>query len=254
MWRFRWGVLGVIVILTGCTINRDIMFKTPTDYVFNELPDSTEVQFRIQPNDVLQFRLFANDGFRMIDLVSDEGGVNARNLNRITFSFLVEFDGLVELPLVGRVNVAGLTLREAEFMLEERYITYYNRPFVQLSVGNRRVVIYPGGGADARVVTLDNNNTPLLEALAQAGGIAKRGNASKVKLFRRNEKNGRDVYMFDMSDIEGLQYGDLVMQADDIIYVEPNPELARELLYDLTPLITLLTSTVLVLGIVRGLQ
>ena len=49
-------------------------------------------------------------------------------------------------------------------------------------------------------------------------------------------------------------YGDLVMQADDIIYVEPNPELARELLYDLTPLITLLTSTVLVLGIVRGLQ
>ncbi|MCB0779892.1 MAG: hypothetical protein KDC03_10230, partial [Flavobacteriales bacterium] len=107
---------------------------------------------------------------------------------------------------------------------------------------------------DARVVTLDNNNTTLLEALAQAGGIAKRGNASKVKLFRRNEKNGRDVYMFDMSDIEGLQYGDLVMQADDIIYVEPNPELARELLYDLTPLITLLTSTVLVLGIVRGLQ
>ena len=50
-------------------------------------------------------------------------------------------------------------------------------------------------------------------------------------------------------------HGDLgVMQADDVIYVQPNPEIARELLYDLAPLITLLTTTVLVLGIVRGLQ
>lgn len=247
-------LLSAVFVMSGCTINRDIMFKTPTDFEFDVLPDSTESQFRIQPNDVLQFRLFANDGFRMIDLVSDEGGVNARNLNRITFSFLVEFDGLVELPLIGRVKAAGLTLREAEFMMEERYVTYYNRPFVQLSVGNRRVVVYPGGGADAEVVQLENNNTTLLEALAQAGGLSRRGNAGRIKLFRRNAEGGRDIYMFDMSDIDGLQYGDLVMQADDIIYVEPNPELARELLYDLTPLITLLTSTVLVIGIVNGLQ
>ncbi|MBK9287230.1 MAG: hypothetical protein IPN38_05965 [Flavobacteriales bacterium] len=39
---------------------------------------------------------------------------------------------------------------------------------------------------------------------------------------------------------------------NDIIYVQPNPELARELLQDLAPLITLLTTTVLVLGMVQG--
>jgi hypothetical protein len=42
------------------------------------------------------------------------------------------------------------------------------------------------------------------------------------------------------------------MQGDDVIYVQPNPELAREFLQDLTPIITLLTSVVLVIGIVRG--
>jgi polysaccharide export outer membrane protein len=241
-------------VLGGCTINRDIMFKTPTDYEFKSFADTTEKQFVLQPNDIINFRLFANDGFKMIDLVSDDGGLNARNLNRITFQYLIEFDGLCELPLVGRVSLAGKTLREAEFYLEERYVQFYNRPFIQLSVTNRRVVIYPGGGGDAKVVGLENNNTTMLEALAQSGGIAKRGRAARVKLFRRNDQGGRDIYMFDLSTIDGLKAADIVMQADDILYVEPNPELAREALYDLTPLITLLTSAVLVLGIIRGLQ
>ena len=43
-----------------------------------------------------------------------------------------------------------------------------------------------------------------------------------------------------------------MMLADDIVYVQPNPEIARELLNDINPFITLLTTTVLVIGIVRG--
>ena len=49
-----------------------------------------------------------------------------------------------------------------------------------------------------------------------------------------------------------LPFADLTVQADDIIYVQPNPEIAREILADLNPIIALLTSTVLVIGIVRG--
>jgi hypothetical protein len=42
------------------------------------------------------------------------------------------------------------------------------------------------------------------------------------------------------------------MQGDDVLYVQPNPEIAREALQDLTPIITLLTSVVLVIGVIRG--
>lgn len=254
MRRELWVLVAVAALMSGCTVNKDIMFKTARDYEFDLFQDTLETQYRIQANDIISFRLFANDGFKMIDLVSSQGGLNMQNINRITFSYLIEYDGLVEMPLIGRVPLAGKTVREAEFFLEDRYLPYYNRPFVQLSVTNRRVIIYPGDGGGAKVVGLENTNMTLLEALAQAGGIANRGNASKVKLFRRDNKGGRKVYMFDLSDITGLRYGDIVMQADDVIYVQPNPEIARELLYDLAPLITLLTTTVLVLGIVRGLQ
>jgi polysaccharide export outer membrane protein len=242
--------VALVALVSGCTINRDIMFKTPTDYQFSTMPDSLDPQFRIQANDYLEFRLFANDGFKMIDIVSEEA-TSARNIQRSTFRYLVEWDGLVKLPLIGRQPLAGMTMREAETFLEGIYVRYYNRPFVQLSITNRRVIVFPGGGGDARVVGLDNNSTTLLEVIAQAGGVAKRGNSSHVKLFRK--VNGqRKVFEFDLSDIEGLKYGDLVMQGDDVVYVQPNPELAREVLNDITPLITLLTTTLLVIGIVKG--
>ncbi len=242
------------LLISGCTVNRDIMFKTPVGHEFQQFMDTASGALIIQPNDILQFRLFANDGFKMIDLVTEGGAREANFLNRNIFTYTIEGDGMVKLPLLGRVQVSQKTIRQAEVFLEEKYAVYYNKPFVQLQVVNRRVVVFPGGGGDARVVTLENNNTTLLEVLARAGGLAKRGDARRVKLFRLKPDGTRSVHQFDLSSVEGLQYADLVMQGDDVLYVQPNPELAREIIQDLQPVITLLTSIILVIGIVRGFR
>ncbi len=243
----------VALFAVGCTVNRDIMFKTPKDYSFDQMADTLERQFKIQPNDILTFRLFSNDGFKMIDLIGDDNSTT-RLSNRIQFLYTVDPDGQTKLPVIGMVYVAGLTVREAELMLEAKYAVYYQKPFVLLTVSNRRIVVFPGGGGDAKVVPLDNNNTTLLEALALAGGVATRGDARKVKLFRRGLNGSRKVYQFNLSDIKNLKYADVVMQADDVLYVQPNPDIAKGLVSQLTPIITLLTMVVLVIGITRTVK
>ena len=243
----------LVLFAAGCSVNKDVMFKAPVDYEFDTPPDSVSFAFIIQPNDVLRFRLFANDGFKIIDLVS--AGNDSRVFNaQQQFTYLVETDGSVKLPLIDRVHLAGMTIREAELHLEEKYEEDYNRPFVQLSVSNRRVVVFPGGGGDAQVIGLNNNNTTLIEVLGQAGGVNRRGNVEHVKVFRKRPDGTRLAFEFDMSTIEGIQHADMVMQTNDIVYVEPNPELAREILYDINPVITLITNAVLVWGIVRSFQ
>jgi polysaccharide biosynthesis/export protein len=243
----------VAALLSSCTINRDIMFRTPMDYEFDQLVDTARGALRLQPNDMIQFRLFANDGFKMIDLVSDNSTREASFLQRTMFNYFIENDGMVKLPIIGRTKLAGLTLREAEIHLEQIYTAYYNKPFVQVQVVNRRVIVFPGGGGDARSVVLENNNTTLLEVLGAAGGINPRGNAHKVKVFRYADDGQRLVYQFDLSDINGLKYADMVMQGDDVVYVQPNPELAREIIADLTPIITLMSSILVVLAVSRNL-
>lgn len=242
----------VALLLTGCAINRNIMFKTPRDFEFDTVSDTLDREFKIQADDILSFRMYANDGFKMVDMVNEEQ-LRTTTTNRIVFNYLVYPDGHAKLPVIGDVQVGGLTVREAELLLEERYATYYQKPFVLLSVSNRRVVIFPGGGGDAKVVMLENNNTTLLEVLARSGGVAKRGDVRKVKLFRR-VGDTRKVMQFDLSDIQNLKYADLVMQADDVVYVQPKPEIARGILQEVTPLITLLSSVVLVWGIVRTVK
>lgn len=250
----RAAIIVLVGLASGCTVNSDIMFKTPVDFEFDIISDTTTKLFRIQPNDAIEFRLFANDGYKMIDLVSENANRDLMMINRMTFVYNVEYDGKVKLPLVGRTHLAGMEMREAETYLEEIYSEFYIRPFVQVAITNRRVVVFNGQAGAAKTVPLDNNNTTLLEVLANSGGLSRRGKAKNVKLFRLAPEGGRKVYSFDLSTIDGLKYADIVMEGDDIIYVQPNAELARGILNDLTPLITLLTTTLLVLGIVRGFQ
>ena len=247
-------ILLAIILLTGCTINRDIMFKTSRDYKFDEVTDTVKANLKLQRNDMIQFRLFANDGFKMIDLVSEGGSREASFIQRSVFNYYIDADGLVKLPLLDRVNLAGMSLREAETFLEMKYAVFYNRPYVQVVVVNRRVVVFPGGGGDARVVQLENSNTSLLEVIGLAGGLNKRGNAHKVKVFRYDRSGKRLVYQFDLSDISGLKYADMVMQGDDVVYVQPNLDIAGEALQDLLPVITLLSSVLLVLSLTRNLR
>jgi polysaccharide export outer membrane protein len=114
------------------------------------------------------------------------------------------------------------------------------------------VIVFPGSGGDARVIPLMNNNTTVIEALALAGGISGRGNASKVKLIRRIPGTEPDVYLMDLSTIEGIQYAGMSVQANDILYVEPVPEIAGEVLRDLSPFVTIVTSLALLYGVIGG--
>jgi len=108
-------------LASGCTINRDIMFRTHNDYEFDQFVDSARTNLRLQPNDMIQFRLFANDGFKMIDLVSESGTREASFIQRAIFDYFIDNEGLVKLPILGRVPLAGLTPRESEAFLEKKY-------------------------------------------------------------------------------------------------------------------------------------
>lgn len=230
------------------------MFKTPVDYVFDEFPAVDSADYQITSYDRISFSLFTNNGYKLIDVVGQQsgkaGGTNSQTVNQFGLTYLVEKDGRVKLPTLGRVELQGLTVIEAEKKLETSYAEFYKDPFVQLSVNNNRAIVSTGSGGTAQIVPIDDNMS-VVEVLARAGGIATRGNASKVKVIRDMGER-KEVYQLDLSTINGIYDGDLIVQANDIIYVEPNPEIARELLRDITPILTLLTSTLALIAILRN--
>lgn len=252
---FTGFALGCLILmgLTGCTINQDIMFKTGETFDFSNIEDIESPGYRIAPNDMLTFQLYSNRGQMLNQRTAGGMGRNSadgqQNMNQQMnlqnqFTYMVKPNGLVELPELGDIRLEGLTIEEAEALLEEAYASFYNDPFAILRVTNNRVYIFPGESGQASVVTLENPNTTLLEVLALSGGIRNRGNASRVKLIRRSEE-GNQVYKMDLSTIEGLDAANTVVQAYDIIYVEPMPQLAREATESLTPITSLISTLTL---------
>lgn len=240
------------LVLGSCTINRNIMFKTDHDYEFDVPSDSANVIQVLSPNDRILFRLFSNEGARLIELTA---GVNeGNNVNAIlpNFTFIIQPDGFVELPEVGLVEVAGLTVIEAQNKIEGLYSVYYKRPYAMIELVNNRVAVFPGSGGQAKMVTLDQPNLTVIDVLGLAGGIADRGDARKVKLIRRPDGGRNEVYLMDLSTIEGIKFANMIVQDRDVIYVEPVPEVASEVLKDISPFVSIISGVALIYAIING--
>lgn len=248
-------LLLLVVLMLGISscryLNPNIMLQTDKDYQYSQFKDTvSNKDYKISPNDIIEFKLYSNNGFKIIDLTS----LTSNQINREERYFTVEYDGMIKLPILGRVLIAGYTIRQAEMMLEEKYAEFYKDPFVLLEVMNKRVIVFPGSPGDAKVLTLKNNNTSLIEALAQAGGISGDGKAWQVKVIRGYSSGKPEVYLIDLSTIEGIDKARMTMQANDIIYVEPRKHIGREALREITPVLSIISSLLLVYGLIIRTQ
>ena len=239
-------VLFVAVLSTGCTVNQDLLFRSTAEQEFAQLNEATNEAYTLAPNDRLQLQLFSNRGQLLMAVTagSSEGGQNnnfMQQQQRNAFTYRVELDGTVELPEVGAVQLAGLTLDEAERTIEDAYEAEYVEPYALLRVVNNRVLVFPGEAGQATVITLENQNTTVIEVLAQAGGIRARGRSKRIKLIRQKGDENL-VFLMDLSTVDGLEAARTVVQANDIIYVESNPQIVREALADVSPLAQMITT------------
>ncbi|HLU86955.1 MAG TPA: polysaccharide biosynthesis/export family protein [Taishania sp.] len=229
------------------------MFKEAKGDVIvrDSIPLKPTQDYLISIDDKISFQLYTNAGEV---LLLNNADVYQKNVSgKTAIEYLVRRDGTVEIPKLGSVKVEGLSVSECEDLLEQLYSTEYQNPFVQVQITNQRVVVFPGNGSDAKVIALENNNTTLMEALAQAGGITERGKANTVKIMRR-VGGKRTVYVLDLSTIEGLQYVDMIVQANDYIYVEPNPQLTKEVVKEIAPVISIISSSMIILTVINNLK
>jgi polysaccharide export outer membrane protein len=242
-------IISSLLFFNSCKILRpNLMLTTPPGYKYADLNDSlARLTYLLAPNDIISFQIFTNDGFKMVDVIN-----NAQATYFVKAEAPIEADGTIKMPMVGRVKLAGLTVQDAEKKLESLYSEFYIKPFVRLSVNNKRVIVFPGNNAVAKVIPLQNNNTTVLEAIALAGGIPEDGKAYKVKLIRTLPDGKSVVYLLDLSTIDGLSQGQTTVLANDIIYVEPRYRPVQAFVRDISPILSLLLSTLVFLRVYRS--
>lgn len=240
-------IIPLLILTQSCKVIRpNTILSTPDNYNYTEFK-SPEHEYRIKPYDKLRISITTNDGYKLISI---DSRANQQNIKG-EIDFLVEFDGQVKLPTLGRVNVAGQTVREAEKQLEQLYSAHYQNPFVLMQVVNRKVYLFKGGGEVGIVLNIPEENLNLLEAIAMSGGLLDTDKAYRIKLIRGNPSDTPQVFLYNIRDLSDLKGANLQLESDDIIHIESRPRYVYRVLNEITPYLALFSTILLVINISR---
>jgi polysaccharide export outer membrane protein len=247
-------VFAIGLILHSCAnVNSNVLFKIPKgeNFQYDSLPLKPSQDYVIGPGDRFNFLFSTNKGEKLITGLSGVKGVDGQTFFQSTViqDYLVRTDGTAELPVIGNMKVQGLTVTQLKDTLTQILSKDYIEPFVQIRLTNQRVIVFNGRG-NAQVVTLSNLNTTLLEVLALAGGLNNDSKANSIKLIRKIN-NKREVYKIDLSTIHGMKQAEMIVQSSDYIYVDFKPRLASSFLTEVSPWLSLFTTTLALFTFIR---
>jgi len=136
-------------------------------------------------------------------------------------TYQVNDDGSVALPLIGHIQVAGLTRAEAEKKVEELYRKdVLKDPIIELKITNLKVTLLGEVRAQGNF-PLVKDKTNLVEMIGEAGGLTERANEKTIKIIRGDPKNPQ-ITEVDLSQIKTLADPRIILQNNDIIYIAQN--------------------------------
>lgn len=216
-----------MLILAGCTAYKDSIYLRPDKSLETTVQQGKFPEYHIRPQDELTIVVSTSDPassipfYRKIGQSKDsptmQSGASGTNL----FSYLVDNNGYIDYPVLGRLHVTDLSTRECEALLCRKLQTYLNEePDVTVRISNFKVSVL-GEVAKPGTFPIAEEHVNLFQALSLAGDMTLFSNRKDVHLLRQDYAGNQHVIHLDLtkSSITSSPY--FYLKQNDVIYVKP---------------------------------
>lgn len=217
----------LLVFMVSCIPNKDIIYLQESK---SEPKDSSMVMskiniqpYRVQSLDILSVILKAPEE-KIVEMFKAEKGDGVVSQETIYFNgFTVDDKGFIRIPVLGEVQVLGLTLEEIRVRIEEMLLkNYFNEDaniFVEVKLPGVSYTIngeitHPG------VNVVYKDRATILEAIAVSGDITPVGNRKEVMIIRQYP-HGSEIHSIDLTTIDAMNSPYYFIQPNDYIYIKP---------------------------------
>ncbi|SEO26577.1 polysaccharide export outer membrane protein [Mucilaginibacter gossypiicola] len=139
----------------------------------------------------------------------------------VVAGYLVHKDGFVEVPVLGRIKLLGLTTGEAKELVLKEALKYYKEPTVIIRYANFKFSV-TGEVAKPGVYITPNEKVSILDAISLAGDLTIFGKRENVLLIRENLDGTRSPYRINLQKSDIISSPVFYLRQNDVIYVEPN--------------------------------
>lgn len=225
-----------VLLMSSCATSKKYMATIP---YFKDFSDSEKVKqiimdqapvLKIQPDDILNITLQTTDPLAASSQsmvmppnaaqypIGGGQTIGTSGTSAVT-GYLIDKSGYTDLPLIGKIKLAGLTTEEATRLLQEKSTLFYKNAtavvrFANLKVGVLGEVNKPG------YYILPNEKNTILDALLYAGDLTIFGKRTNMILLR-DSANIKTLYRIDLNNTAMLSQPYFYLRQNDILYIEP---------------------------------
>ena len=207
----------LISFLSSCHISKPLF-----SYVENkEVNDSLAIQLLTSVEPVLEV------GDKITLSIWNHNDLSIGSVNSVYTSneatgkwLQLDGEGKVNIPKLGRIQLKGLTVKEANYFLEQQYSNILKDPIINIRVLNHYVTIL-GEVTNPGRYSLDNESISLVELLGEARGLTAYSQNESIEIVRI--VNGQSIKLtVNLTDLASLPEKNINLQPDDIIHVGAN--------------------------------
>lgn len=217
------ALMAFFLALTSCVSKKEILY-------LNDLKASDKSAFQwseviIQPNDILSVKITSDETelalpFNMNQVIGQQQNVNGAQL--LLQGYLVSNEGAINIPVLGVVDVKGLTYTQVEEKIQKELKDkqLLKNPVVVCRIVNAKVTVL-GEVRSPGTYTFYENNLTILQALGLAGDLNITGVRKNIKVIRM-ENNQQLVGEIDLTQKDWMNSPFYFIKPNDVVVVDPN--------------------------------
>ncbi len=216
--RLKVAIVTVLMISMGsCVSKKEMVYLQDADGI-DAIEAIVKVEPKIQQDDILAIHVSALDAEAALPFNLFEAGSAASGSKPI--AYLVNSDGEINFPVLGKIKVEGFTTKEITGHLAETLAVYIKNPIVNIRLTNFKVTVL-GEVKSPGTYPVPNERISILEAIGLAGDLTIQGKRKNVTLIR--EQNGKRTFIdIDLTNKEILNSPYFYLAQNDVLIVEPN--------------------------------
>lgn len=221
----------ILLLLSSCGSQKDIAYMQDGEYLkYTEQPPFL-YDAHILPKDLLTITVHCSEPelaapFNLNGSLQSPATTGSTG-NTPQQTYLVDNNGDIDFPILGKLHLGGLTKGAAETVICERLKAFLKEePIVNVRMVNYKFSVL-GEVGKPNTFTVANEKVNVFEALAMAGDMTIYGIRNNVKLIREDCNGQRNVISLNLNEQNILHSPYYYMQQNDILYIAPNKTKAK---------------------------
>lgn len=230
------ALIGLLLSMGACSVPKDVVYFQGIDTLTVQRIDEMNQSYvsRISPDDLLTITVTAWDPtvvtpFNPPAYAFGTQGETTTVTSGQLATYLVDPEGAINFPVLGKIQVGGLTKQQLSEKMQEMIARYVKDALVNIQIVNYKVTVM-GEITRPGTIAVKNDRISILDALGQVGDLTINANRKNILVIR--DTNGQKE--FGRLDITGPDFFAspyFYLRQNDVVYVEPNNAKKRNARY-----------------------